>query len=402
MTFLLSCECGKKLRAKDEWRGTRVKCPACGEVILIPGKPAVSADSRTPALSRDSRAPAVSGDSRTPARQSAKTPVKAASPNEDDSDLDTPRPGKRKRKKSKKRFRFGVPEIDILGIHMTLTKWIVFICIGTLLGGGIWALLPNYDPKVVEARWVDVFGALDVRNPVSGNPLTRPRSLGLIPGGDQFLIVHDNPEGSAVQIRLKVPPKFRTRHHDAAQAGTFMLQSGAFLLQGDGPPTKPFYLELEKQFPDGDRGVTVDFSESGSAEPVIPRHRTPWNQAGDLVTDTFKVEIIKPKPRDILDTRGMNNMGALAQSREEQPRVSITGTGDFHGKRGMEVHYDFQGSFVTVTWDKDSRAHVGGQYQEFMDSWFDVWEMVLIFPRPSGQELTLTAMGDRVGRVRPR
>jgi hypothetical protein len=367
MTFLLSCECGKKLRAKDEWRGTRVKCPACGHVIAIPGTPVQAA-----VPSRADRP--------------AKSPAKTTNQMLEDVDLDASRPAKGKRKKKKRRFRFRVPEIDILGVHMTLSKWIVFICLGTVIGGGIYFLLPNYECSVIEARWVDVFGALDVRNPNSGNPLTRHRGPTLIPGGDQFLIVRDNPEGAGVQIRLKVPPKVRTRHHDMAQAGTFNLTSGSFLLQGDGTAVKPLLVELEKTFPDPDGGVTVDFSEAGTADPVIPRHRAPWNPAGDFVNDTFKVETIKPK-----DLSG-----------DQKPRVFITGTGEFKGKRGMEVHYDFQGAFVTVTWDRGSRGHVGTGYQDFLDSWFDVWELVLIFPRPASQELTLTVMGDNIGRVKPR
>src|SRR5258708_17594739 len=36
MTIAVACECGKRLSAKDELAGKRVKCPACGQGLLIP------------------------------------------------------------------------------------------------------------------------------------------------------------------------------------------------------------------------------------------------------------------------------------------------------------------------------------------------------------------------------
>jgi DNA-directed RNA polymerase subunit RPC12/RpoP len=36
-TIVVTCDCGKKLRAKAELAGKRVKCPACGEPLNIPG-----------------------------------------------------------------------------------------------------------------------------------------------------------------------------------------------------------------------------------------------------------------------------------------------------------------------------------------------------------------------------
>jgi RsiW-degrading membrane proteinase PrsW (M82 family) len=36
MPITLSCECGKKLRVKDELAGRKVKCPGCGKVLIIP------------------------------------------------------------------------------------------------------------------------------------------------------------------------------------------------------------------------------------------------------------------------------------------------------------------------------------------------------------------------------
>src|SRR4051812_46050295 len=32
----VSCACGKKFGIKEEWAGRQVKCPACGNVFLVP------------------------------------------------------------------------------------------------------------------------------------------------------------------------------------------------------------------------------------------------------------------------------------------------------------------------------------------------------------------------------
>ena len=35
MPILVSCPCGKQLRAKDEWAGKRIKCPGCGSAVVV-------------------------------------------------------------------------------------------------------------------------------------------------------------------------------------------------------------------------------------------------------------------------------------------------------------------------------------------------------------------------------
>jgi tetratricopeptide (TPR) repeat protein len=39
MSIDVICQCGKKLIAKDEHAGKRAKCPACGQIVMIPGTP---------------------------------------------------------------------------------------------------------------------------------------------------------------------------------------------------------------------------------------------------------------------------------------------------------------------------------------------------------------------------
>jgi DNA-directed RNA polymerase subunit RPC12/RpoP len=42
MSISFSCECGKKLAAKDDFAGRRLKCPGCGKSLTIPARPAVA------------------------------------------------------------------------------------------------------------------------------------------------------------------------------------------------------------------------------------------------------------------------------------------------------------------------------------------------------------------------
>jgi PHP family Zn ribbon phosphoesterase len=37
MTIATTCQCGKKYQVKEELAGRRVKCPACGMTLTIPG-----------------------------------------------------------------------------------------------------------------------------------------------------------------------------------------------------------------------------------------------------------------------------------------------------------------------------------------------------------------------------
>ena len=38
MAIEVSCECGKRLRARDELAGRKARCPGCGKSIVVPMK----------------------------------------------------------------------------------------------------------------------------------------------------------------------------------------------------------------------------------------------------------------------------------------------------------------------------------------------------------------------------
>src|SRR5690348_3973026 len=65
----MTCGCGRNLTLRDDLIGKRIKCPACGEILLV--RP-----SRPPAAAAPRVAPA---DESTPRRKPAPTPTPAPS-----------------------------------------------------------------------------------------------------------------------------------------------------------------------------------------------------------------------------------------------------------------------------------------------------------------------------------
>jgi DNA-directed RNA polymerase subunit RPC12/RpoP len=53
MSVTLQCECGKRLRVKDDLAGKRVKCPSCGHAILVPPLQSVSQPKATTSSPRN-------------------------------------------------------------------------------------------------------------------------------------------------------------------------------------------------------------------------------------------------------------------------------------------------------------------------------------------------------------
>lgn len=82
MPILVSCECGKQFRSRDEWAGRRVKCPNCGAVLTIPGPRALRSEPRLdPADAYELGEPRPSAPAKAPTRAVAtKAPAVRASP----------------------------------------------------------------------------------------------------------------------------------------------------------------------------------------------------------------------------------------------------------------------------------------------------------------------------------
>src|SRR5690606_8601992 len=51
MPILVTCECGRTLRARDAQAGKQCRCPACGLILIVP-LPAIDDDSAAPAVTR--------------------------------------------------------------------------------------------------------------------------------------------------------------------------------------------------------------------------------------------------------------------------------------------------------------------------------------------------------------
>src|SRR5262249_9137439 len=256
----LSCECGQKMRAKEEWRGTKVKCPTCGNILVVPKNSAAEPPPRSLASSRPKPATVIQ---RTAETDRPPTPVKRSpGPEEDElDDADEPRPRKVKRKKKKKSGGgFQFPEFDLLGIHMTLRKWLAFTAAFAVVGFLAWLLIPRTGCRILECKFVDAYAALEVgdgdddtglkplaKRVMGGPSAPRTPSDILSTGGNTFLVVRDAPgEGEAVFLHLFLPNGFLQDHADYVK-GTFNIKDSDFLLQGEGKPVKALVVDMEKK-----------------------------------------------------------------------------------------------------------------------------------------------------------
>jgi hypothetical protein len=371
MPIRIRCECGKLLRAQEEWIGKKIRCPACGKVRIVPD---------------ESEGPAPA-----PRAVESYSPVNKTKDREEDSpEPDEPEKPRRKKKKKKKpkldadtssSYSRG-RGIDIFGIEFTIRKVLLLAFVFTLVGGLIYVLVPAYHPKLLEARYVDVYAALDVKNRSVGKTFLGMEQRGVLyPGTEKLLIIRESPEGEHVRIRVKLPPKFLAAKANTL-SGTLMMRNSDFVLKGDSASVNPLFLDLDREFPNPSEGATMDFSDASSPSPAIPQDRKPFTHAGETIKN-YDAQVKEYK----------TDLG-------DKTVVTISGTGAFQGKRGMQVSYDFQGSQVIVTWDPQSKAQVGNIAQDFLDRFMlENLDMICIFPRPAGKDLYLTIYDDPVGKI---
>jgi hypothetical protein len=104
MAISFSCACGRKINAKDEHAGKRVKCPGCQQPITVPSpvaaaaKPMASAGAKTSAPRTKPAAPPQNDDDMydvredaPPAKKAGRAAVAPASPwGDDDPGLNAP------------------------------------------------------------------------------------------------------------------------------------------------------------------------------------------------------------------------------------------------------------------------------------------------------------------------
>jgi hypothetical protein len=363
------------MRAADDLEGKRVRCPACRQPVTVPAlreKPLVTRKRVKPEEVLD---------------ESDENPVPDNVP-----ELER-EPARIKRKKKKKKQNIyhrggggGDGGIDIFGMRLTVGSGLGLLCVLGLVGGVIYLLVPSYSCHVVEVRAVDVYAALEVgkRNVFEQLIVGEAGHNLLAPGAEKFLIIRDAPEGEMVFVRLELPPKFLAAHADSRQ-GSLNISSHDFLLQGDGQPVESLILDLERDFTDPARGVTMDFSTAATGNTVLPRDRPPWTPQGEFIKN-YQDETVKWK--EDFGSRG---------------GFSCSGTGAFKGKRGMEVNYDFQGSTLQLTRDSRSRAYIGNTFQDFIDRFLiERMKVACVFPRPPGKTVTLIVMGVKVGPINPK
>ena len=389
MAIHFSCACGKRLRVHEDFQCRRIRCPSCGEVSVVPPE---AQEQRT-----------------VPARTPPPETVDADDGPDEARDISRPRPRARRKKKQKReRSRAEAGQIEIFGIPLTLKTGVVAACVLLLVAGVVYFFISLDRCKVVEARRVDVYAALDVANRNMAKEILGMQSSRILkPGSQTFVIIHDSPQGQAVLVHVKLPPKFLIRRTNPTH-GTLVITGRDFLLQGDGPPVEALLLdvgqtalevridEIEAAPVSCRSGVYADadvlglgalgenFSSAVDGAPVLPRDRPPWKPQGKT-TKQYRDETVKVK-----------------QELLEGSAFICVGTASFQGQSGMEVNYDFQGNTVIVNWDSGSRGYCANAQQVFLDRFLiESLEVICIFPRPSGKDLTLTVLGERVGAVHP-
>jgi hypothetical protein len=68
MPILITCDCGTKLRARDEQSGKRIRCPSCKEILEVPE---AGAAPTTPVPRKDSVSPSAISEKGQPKRRSS-------------------------------------------------------------------------------------------------------------------------------------------------------------------------------------------------------------------------------------------------------------------------------------------------------------------------------------------
>jgi hypothetical protein len=367
MAIHFLCACGRKLRAQDDFEGKRIRCPSCGQVSAVPAH----AEETAAVPKRSPPQDTVDDDA---AADEGQEPARAR-----------PRALRRKKKRKKERARVAWGPIEILGIPLTVRTGIAAGFFLLLVAGVVSYFVSLYRVKIVDVRRVDVYAALDVANRNIGKEFLGMQTSRLFkPGSQKFLIVRDSPDGQALWVHLKLPPKFLAAHTNVMH-GTLMIDGKSFLLQGDGPPVEALLLDLERDFTDASTGVNMEFANAVNGDPVLPRHRPPWKPEGET-TKNYRDEVVKIKSDHL-----------------EGTAFTCIGKAHFQGKSGMEVNYDYQGVSLTLTWDPGSRGYFAQTEQEFLDRFMlESLELVCVFPRPSGKQLTLTVLGKKIGTIHPR
>jgi hypothetical protein len=132
MPIVVSCECGRTLRAKDEAAGRKVRCPACGAIV------AVAAPDEYEDVSNDTFSPPV-----TAPRRKARGPERASTAASDDAVSrplsktdDTPEPPPPTSRPPRRKRRTRRRESEGRGISIGIASIITGVAM--MLGASIW------------------------------------------------------------------------------------------------------------------------------------------------------------------------------------------------------------------------------------------------------------------------
>jgi hypothetical protein len=274
-----SCDCGRKLKVKDDLAGRKIKCPECAEVLRVPAADVPEADDgdeegivpASPRISAVKRRPARDEEDSTERERPRRRRDEV---NNDDDDDERPRKKKKKKKSSNNGLLIGI----VVGV--------VVLVIGG--GMGLFFLLK---PKK-EADKVPVAGA---GGPVPGKGMFAAK--GMAPVGGGLSGIAQTPGKLLLENNLKQLGLAMHIHFDVHQR----LPSPGFSSDPKAKGTKPLlswrvailpYIDQEalfKQFKlnepwDGPNNSKLLSRMPKVFEAVLPQPASPGNTYLQLVT----------------------------------------------------------------------------------------------------------------------
>jgi hypothetical protein len=418
MPIVVDCSCGKKLKAADGSAGRRVKCPACGTVLVVPAPE-----------------PELDGyELAEPAPEPARSGVEAvATPSAESSRLDSPiwKDATRRAAQRDQAAAGPQPLCNVLGIEVTWARAATFaVVMLLLLGGGAWFFMsgPGAKSKLLSVHTVTVtplLEGLDTREPYNLFTGTGDRSLGVkgpkrksvatagtfasvdmvysLGGSDELLLTQPAGEGKHLLVEVQLAHGLFDAHAQATHDYKINISPDAFALTPvrGGTPMRPRVL-----FASFDRGVALDMAgaKTSGYQVLLPVGIKPASEKLDIRHGGPAIGTVS---YDSPDAKGEFNFVSA---------YFISGAPGVHGLNadgkvtrtapdGTAVDYEYQGGTLALQWTSPVDAAAWWskpRYAAAQGSSFAKVRIALLFDRPDGDEpQVLTFVTHRIGTVKP-
>ena len=415
MPIVIDCPCGRRLRAAEQYAGRKVKCPACGGVLEVPGvEPSAAAPPAddTYELAEappEPRRPAPPRPAPTAAAASSAPP--AATP---DAEVQTLHERIARRSLQRDAAAEGTaPLFNVMGIEFTRPRLAVAAVLLLLLvvlpwwffayGPGAKAVVLSTTsvtatPLLPSLKMHQAFnlytGEGDRGLGVQGMASTQPGGAATGPtgdarafaigGSDQLIHTRPDPAGGHLLVRVRIAhglfdaQGFIDRYDSIVRADMFKLEP----VSGDGPTLEPTVLytavdggDLELDTGGAETSTYTDLVPAGlkpSSEQIEQRNGGPASgtvrfDAASGATGQFEFS----SPYFLSGSPMMQ--GLTATGRVERP---------LPGGGGAAV-YDYQGGSLHVTWPAGRSWWATPRFTTAQGaSGFSKLDVALLFDRP--------------------